>query len=321
MHEHMTHPATHHDRRPAPGNPFALGDTAAYAAWRRRKLARRPQRAQDLLVEIDDPRALTGAEREALLSRCRSANMAVYRSAVPVDKSAVRRLGAQLGLSRLDNNLCADDDSISSLEVRPGGIHAGYIPYTDRGLNWHTDGYYNPGDQRIRAFILHCARNASEGGVNQLLDPELAYILLRDRDPEYVGALMHPEAMTIPANDDGGATRPAQSGPVFSVDQATGALHMRYTARTRSIRWRDDSLTRGALACLVEILSSASPYLIQHRLEPGQGLVCNNVLHNRSAFTDGAAGGRLLYRARCYDRIVQTETRRFMSEPDHAVAE
>jgi len=40
-------------------------------------------------------------------------------------------------------------------------------------------------------------------------------------------------------------------------------------------------------------------------LAPGQGLICNNVLHNRTGFTDDMDKGiaRLVYRARYYDRI------------------
>jgi hypothetical protein len=251
--------STHNVSSPSSGNPFALSNTDAYAAWRRKKLARHPRGAQDLIVEIGDPHVLTRDEREALLRRCRSANLAIYQCPTPMDKPALRQLGKQLGLTRLDDNLCADDDSVSSLRVQSGGIHAGYIPYTDRTLNWHTDGYYNPRDQRIRAFILHCVRNASQGGINQLLDPEMAYILIRDKNPDYIRALMHPQAMTIPANHGGGAMRRAQSGPVFSVDQVTGSLHMRYTARNRSIHWRDDPLTREAVDFIVEILSRQTP--------------------------------------------------------------
>jgi hypothetical protein len=107
--------------------------------------------------------------------------------------------------------------------------------------------------------------------------------------------------MTIPANTgEGMEPRPAQSGPVFSEDG--GALHMRYTARTRSIEWRADEATRAARERLNAILESASPYVFTLRLEGGQGLVCNNVLHDRSAFADGSPG-RLVYRARYLDRI------------------
>ena len=147
-------------------------------------------------------------------------------------------------------------------------------------------------------------RPAATGGENRLLDHEIAYILLRDADPEYVKALSAPDAMTIPANATEGAEfRPARTGPVFSSD--AGHLHMRYTARTRSIEWRSDGTTRAAVQFLDRALDADSPYVFALRLSGGQGLVCNNVLHNRSAFTDDASPGlgRLVYRARYSDRI------------------
>ena len=63
-------------------------------------------------------------------------------------------------------------------------------------MNWHTDGYYNALEQPVKSFILHCYQQAPVGGENQLLDPEIAYLRLRERNPEFVRALMHPEAMT-----------------------------------------------------------------------------------------------------------------------------
>jgi alpha-ketoglutarate-dependent taurine dioxygenase len=186
--------------------------------------------------------------------------------------------------------------------VSPEKSARGYIPYSNRRLLWHTDGYYAGPEERIRAFILHCVRPAASGGANRLLDPEIAYILLRDADPRYVAALSAPDAMTIPANEeDPAAQRGAQSGPVFSEEG--GALHMRYTARTRSIEWRPDEVTQAAVEYLRNILDSGSPYVFTLRLAAGQGLVCNNVLHDRSAFTDSPGEGRLVYRARYLDRV------------------
>jgi uncharacterized protein VirK/YbjX len=79
---------------------------------------------------------------------------------------------------------------------------------------------------------------------------------------------------------------------------------MRYTARTRSIQWRDDALTREAVACLEEILGMSSEYHFQYRLQAGEGLVANNILHTRSRFVDELPEQkRLLYRARYYDAI------------------
>lgn len=237
--------------------------------------------------------------------------MAIYASPLAgvADKAIARELGLCLGLTDLDHNPLADEDSISALQVMPGKSERGYIPYSNRRLLWHTDGYYNPPERRIRAFVLHCVRPAAEGGENALLDHEMAYLMLRDANPEFIDALMHPQAMTIPPNtEDAAQNRGAQTGPVFAIDAATGALHMRYTARTRSIVWRDDATTRAAVACLAELLESDNPYVFRYRLQAGEGLVCNNVLHNRTGFNDAPAAneGRLMYRARYYNRVAGT---------------
>lgn len=272
-----------------------------YAAWRERKLAAYPRRLEELVVEVRDPRRLSAAERAAILQRVERANMAIYASPVrgDPDRDIPRALGLQFGLERLDPNWLADDDGISAIEVRNGEPSGELIPYTTRALGWHTDGYYNPPERRIRAFILHCVRGAAEGGETQLLDHELAWLLLRDANPDWARSLERPDAMTIPAR---GAARAEQSGPVFSFD-GEGALHMRYTARTVSIRWAADPDTAGAVRFLAQCLAERSPFSFRITLEPGMGVVCNNVLHARSAFRDQPSAPRLLYRARYYERI------------------
>lgn len=290
------------------GSPFDLDDPAAYAAWRERKLAAAPRRLEDIVVEIGDPRALTRAERARLLELNAVANMAVYvsRTGTDPDKEIPRRLGAQLGLVTLDSHWLTDGDAISPISVRGAeerGERKEFIPYTDRPIRWHTDGYYNSPERTVRGLLLHCVQSAAAGGDNQLLDHEIAYILLRDENPDYIRALSAPAAMTIPARrDEGGVARAAQSGPVFSVD-AAGFLHMRYTARTVSIEWRDDAPTAAAVAALARLLEAPTPWTLHGRLEPGMGLVSNNVLHDRSGFKEDASRRRLLYRARYYERV------------------
>ena len=207
-----------------------------------------------------------------------------------------------LGLTRLDTNLCADDRAVSAIAVRPTGATGDYIPYTDRPLSWHTDGYYNPRDRQVRAWMLFCVRDAAIGGENALLDPELAYIALRDEDPALIRALMAPDAMTVPANRAAGIElRPASTGPVFSV--IGGHLHMRYSARTRNIAWKADPTLEAARGRLTRLLSQGGDYMFQHKLRPGEGYVSNNVLHNRAGFTDPTGAGRLLLRTRYLDRV------------------
>lgn len=288
-------------------SPFDPNHPEAYVRWRAAKLAGYPERVEDLVVEVADPRRLSPTEHQAILDRCRRANMAVYVGGCGADpdKELVRGLGARLGLHRLDHNPGADEDAITSLTVQTDERHRGYIPYTNRPIAWHTDGYYNTLEQQIHAVILHCVQPAESGGENQVLDHEMAYLQLRDLGDDYVRALMHPQALTIPANEgEGGVHRPDQSGPVFSV-RPDGRLHMRYTDRKRNVLWRDDPLTQEAVAALREILYQPSPWQFEVRLEPGWGLVGNNVLHTRAGFTDGATP-RLLYRARYYDRIAGT---------------
>jgi hypothetical protein len=275
------------------------------ARWLEQRLRQAPRRIEDLLVELRDPRDLRPSEHAALAERLRRSGMAIYASALQeADPALPRALGRAFGLDRLDANWLADDAGISHLQVQPG-IAAGqdYIPYTNRPLGWHTDGYYNPADRQIHALILHCVRPAAQGGVNRLLDHELATGLLMQRDPELVRALFHPQAMSIPPRlEADGSERPRQTGPVLRVTPG-GALHMRYTARTVSIDWRDDPATQAATAALRELLADPATPVVQGRLEAGWGLICANVLHDRSAFVDDPAAPRLLFRARYFDAL------------------
>ncbi len=291
-------------------SPFDLDESRAYAQWRQRKLDTAPRRLDDILVEIGDPRCLTLAERGRLLALNAVANMAVYASGTgrDPDKEIPRRLGAQLGLKTLDSHWLTDDDAISPISVRGAeerGERREFIPYTDKPIKWHTDGYYNPPERTVRGLLLHCVESAATGGENQLLDHELAYILLRDENPDYIRALSAPDAMTIPPRiDETGIARAEQPGPVFSVN-ADGTLHMRYTARTVSIAWKPDAATLAARTALERLFSGATPWTLRGRLEPGMGLVSNNVLHDRAGFTETSQRRRLLYRARYFERVGQ----------------
>ena len=285
-------------------NDFLQGK-GNYLEWKQTRLKSYPRNVDEILIEIGGLVNLSDAEKAGIMTSCGRSNMAIYRCRDDfVERAAVCAFASNFGLNRIDHHLCANADGVSELSVASEGARTGYVPYSNRSLSWHTDGYYNDKSRQVNAVVLHCAHNAAAGGENELLDPEIAYIRLRDEDPRFITALEHPECMTIPANEGAeGEIRPAVSGPVFSYD-ARGEIHMRYSARKRNIQWRDDKLTRAALEFLTEILAEKNGPVFRYRLQPGEGLISNNVLHNRTAFKDASGHRRLLYRARFFDRIL-----------------
>jgi len=124
---------------------FDLDNDSAYQQWRDQKLLDYPTTIEQLIVEIRDPAQLSVAEREAMLQRIGKTNMVIFAGPTgdDPDKSIPLQLGAQFGLLSLDNNTGADNDGITSLEVKNDQWHKHYIPYSNRPIHWHTDGYYN----------------------------------------------------------------------------------------------------------------------------------------------------------------------------------
>ena len=258
-------------------------------------------------IEIGDPFRLRRSERNAIASQCAQFNLALYRFArAASDPDAVSAFAGAMGLRRRDLTLGADCRGIASVQVARNPRAPEMIPFTARALNWHTDGYYNAPGQSVRAVVMHCATPAASGGENTLLDPDLVYSAMHERDPALVEALAHPGAMTIPAHEaDGILLRPTRIGPVFRFLDDSPRLHTRYTMRTRSIQWRATPSTARAVAALEETIASLSAHRVQVRFETGEGVICNNVLHRRSAFVDGEGrdSRRVVLRIRSFDPV------------------
>jgi len=287
---------------------FELSNTDAYHHWRQGKLNSYPASVKNLVVTINDFNLLRDNEVEQIHKCLDKFNMVVYslNTPRPITTRELQEFAAKFGLNNIDGNLCSNEDNISTVTVVNEGRHKGYIPYTNKPISWHTDGYYNLPEQTVRSFVLHCLEPAISGGENNLLDPEIIYILLRDENPEFITALMADDVMTIPENVENGIKiRDAQTGPVFSVNSDTGKLHCRYTARTRNIEWKDTAIVKQAVLAIKNCLQNETKYIFNYKLKAGQGLLCNNVLHNRTAFEDDDASKRILLRARYYDRILK----------------
>ena len=289
-----------------------LDDRQAYQDWvssKHRSYEQAVEYGFGLPVEI----AVNGDFGEdasvAFKQQINAFNFALYKLGgdSPDSVATIKNIGRQAGLLELDKNLCAQEDRLTCLTVQDHGRAHQYIPYSNKAIGWHTDGYYNPMHQRVLALVLHCEQSSANGGVNDLLDHDMAYIHLRDQEPRYIEALSRPNAMCIPENvEDGVVIRPTTCSAVF-LPEADGAggfvLTMRYSRRKRNIIWSEDGLTHEAVACLEEFLDSNSPWHVNYRLKPGEGVLCNNVLHTRSAFQDDETHKRVYYRARYYNRI------------------
>jgi len=238
--------------------PVRARNEEAYARWRDRKLAARARSAADLVVEVGDPRALTPAEKARSSAAAGSTTWPSTRARhgpgqvrAPAPGRAARARHARHQLPRGRGR-----HHEHRRHRREGD--GGFIPYTTHRIRWHTDGYYNPPQLRIRAMLLHCVRDAASGGDTALLDHELAYLLLREDDPAHVAALMAPDALAIPARVDeeewpdpkprGRSSRRIPHG------RPAHALHR----ATRSVAWKDDAATAAAAARLAAILDGDS---------------------------------------------------------------
>ena len=296
-----------------------------YQKWRDNRLLNGHADFPAEPVTISNPLALSDSERKIILKSIAVRNFSVYQ--YDTDKypreQPLLKLCDQLGMQRSVSNPESGRDNITVItchsdtssdpdpDSRPDkgrkkGQTSRYIPYTNRPLKWHTDGYYNEPDNQIRSFVIHCQSASMSGGDNYLLDHEIAYIQLHEKGPELVSALCQSDAMTIPENvENEKQIRKAYSGPVFSTDPKTGCLYTRYTQRARNITWKSDPVTREALDRLNDILDRENPWITRVRLESGQGIICNNVLHRRSEFKNGDSPEqtRSLLRIRFQDRI------------------
>lgn len=289
-------------------SPFDLNEVEEYKKWRLEKLRNFPVSANDLLVKILDFRSPSQAEKNAIIDRCNIFNMAVYVAPPEVGKDFPLALARDVGMKNFDQPLCSGSDGLAEITAVQGGRQGYYIPYSDKPLSWHTDGYYNKPNNQVRGFLLHCCRDAAEGGLSEFIDPEIVYIRLRDENPNFVRALMHNDVLCIPANFENGVkVRDAVTGPVFSM--ISGTLHMRYTDRKRHIEWKSDALVTAARQKLSDILNATDENIVRLRLRPGQGVICNNVLHRRSGYRDfpDPSKKRLLFRARYLTRVLTAQ--------------
>ena len=286
-------------------SPYLLDNEDEYQAWRARKLKARQDVSATRVFELDQRGRMSRSMLQSLRKQVAAYNFVIFQSVGEFGKADFLALNRQFGLVALDANLGADQDRVTSLQVvGDGDDRARYIPYTNRAMNWHTDGYYNPLQRRIDAFALYCVNQAGRGGGNYLFDHEMMYLLIRDQSPAALEALMCNDMLRIPANvQQNRVIRAEETGPVFSLQADGRSLNMRYTSRPQNIVWKNDKRSNEALNLVREILMAGGA-MVEVGLQPGQGMICNNILHGRQAFHDTPGKpARLIYRARYHNAI------------------
>lgn len=279
---------------------FDLDTDQDYLKWRDEKLAAYPKSVGDLVVELGDMTAITAAEKARIMELVERANMCVYTAgSAELSMDSLLKLGAQLGISQTDKSTRHSNSD----ELTASGILNKAIPFTTRHVRWHTDATYYGSNKTIQALFLLCKRPAVEGGNNRLLDHELLYIMLRDKDPEALRILMRDDCFKH-KNPKTGVISQDLGGKVFWTN-SDGHLNHRFSFRKMDMSWSEDSEVIAARDVLESLLLSESEHVIEGRLESGLGLISNNVQHTREKLidSDDDENKRLLFRSRFYDRV------------------
>lgn len=274
---------------------FLSSKSSEFLKWAAQKENNIPKNINEISVEIKDINRATKNEISKIRSTLDKFNSCLYRSNRDLESnSCLLDFAKAVGMKTFDcNNIEANEIStISSIKNE----NVQYIPYTNKALNWHTDGYYDK--KPLFSWLLHCINPADDGGENYLLDHELAmreYVLSYDD----IEVLMNKRAITIPESQ--GSNRSELSTYIFSFDNDYEKLHMRFSMRKENIKMSDNTFT--AMSKLTDVIeNNCSKYSINYKLSKNEGILSNNILHGRNSFKDDKVQRKLL-RIRSYERL------------------
>ncbi|MDG2172157.1 MAG: TauD/TfdA family dioxygenase [Gammaproteobacteria bacterium] len=288
---------------PMMNSPFLLENQTEYKKWRDNKLAQYPASKNKILVKLNNSN-LNNNSINLLRDSINKYNFGIYEFNSKLTNEYLKKFCSKLKLLQSVSNLLADENDISNItnqnteRKQSSGIE--YIPYTNKQLNWHTDGYYYPIDSAVKSFLLHCEHPAKIGGENILLDHEIMYIFLRDHNPDYIKILMQNDIMEIPGNKNIKGSSSIK-GPVFYIDEKN-FLNMRFTSRQQNIIWQKSDMIKKIKDYIFSFIAEDNYYTFNILLRENQGYIANNVLHKRKEYVDGDKK-RLLKRLRFSERV------------------
>ena len=269
--------------------------SAEFLRWAEEKERNIPHNIDGIIVNIHDINNVKISEIAKIKETINKCNSCIYSSKIALKSNTnLLKFVESVGMRTYDRNNIESNEISTITPLENNKIN--YIPYTDKSLNWHTDGYYDK--KSIFSWLLHCVHPATHGGENYLLDHELAlreYVLRHDD----INNLMSEDALTIPESKD--TSRSEISTYIFSIKNQYKKLHMRFSMRKDNIGTSPkagDAVTK--LKQTIE--NDCAKYSLTYKLQKNEGIITNNILHGRKAFKDDKVKRKLL-RIRSYERL------------------
>ena len=269
--------------------------SAEFLRWAEEKERNIPHNIDGIIVNIHDINNVKISEIAKIKETINKCNSCIYSSKIALKSNTnLLKFVESIGMKTYDRNNIESNEISTITPLENNKIN--YIPYTDKSLNWHTDGYYDK--KSIFSWLLHCVHPATHGGENYLLDHELAlreYVLRYDD----INNLMSEDALTIPESKD--TSRSEISTYIFSIKNQYKKLHMRFSMRKDNIGTSPkagDAVTK--LKQIIE--NDCAKYSLTYKLQKNEGIITNNILHGRKAFKDDKVKRKLL-RIRSYERL------------------
>lgn len=269
--------------------------SAEFLRWAEEKERNIPHNIDGIIVNIHDINNVKISEIAKIKETINKCNSCIYSSKIALKSNTnLLKFVESIGMRTYDRNNIESNEISTITPLENNKIN--YIPYTDKSLNWHTDGYYDK--KSIFSWLLHCVHPATHGGENYLLDHELAlreYVLRYDD----INNLMSEDALTIPESKD--TSRSEISTYIFSIKNKYKKLHMRFSMRKDNIG-TSPKAGDAVIKLKQTIENDCAKYSLTYKLQKNEGIITNNILHGRKAFKDDKVKRKLL-RIRSYERL------------------
>ena len=267
-----------------------------FKQWASQKEDNIPSNIDDLKINLHDINHVSLEEISIIKDKIKRFNCCIYKSQQNLLTQAnLINFAKSIGMKTYDTNN-VHNSPVSSIMLLKPVKSINYIPYTNKKLNWHTDGYYD--EKPIFSWLLHCEEPAFSGGENYLLDHELVireYIIKHGN----LDSLSRSDTFIIPGNADAG--RDETKGYICDINNKYKKFHMKFSMREKNMELNEQSKT--AFIRMKKIIKEdCKKYCITYKLSKNEGIVSNNILHGRNSFEDGKVM-RKLYRIRSYERI------------------